>query len=84
MIRCHLARLMARDGLRVAEVARASGLNRSTVTAMAVGRVTRVELPHVEALCLLFNCTVGDLFEYITDELIGNDRSATSGRETRP
>lgn len=84
MIRCHLARLMARDGLRVAEVARASGLNRSTVTSMALGRATRVELPHVEALCNLFSCTVGDLFEYITDDRSGNDRGATSGRETRP
>lgn len=77
MIQCHLGRLMARDGLRVADVARASGLNRSTVTALAVGRATRVELPHIEALCRLLNCTVGDLFEYIAD-----DRgSATPGRE---
>ena len=79
MIQCHLGRLMARDGLRVADVARASGLNRSTVTALAVGRATRVELPHVEALCHLLNCTVGDLFEYIADDR----ESATAGRESR-
>lgn len=79
MIQCHLGRLMARDGLRVADVARASGLNRSTVTALAVGRATRVELPHVEALCRLLNCTVGDLFEYIADDR----ESDTPGRETR-
>lgn len=84
MIQCHLAHLMVRDGLRVADVARASGLNRSTVTAMALGRATRVELPHVEALCRLFSCTVGDLFEYITDDGTGSDGGATSGRETRP
>lgn len=68
MMRCHLGRLMARDGLRVADVARASGLNRSTVTAMVSGRATRVELPHVEALCRLLHCAVGDLFEYIEDD----------------
>lgn len=83
MIQCHLGRLMARDGLRVAEVARASGLNRSTVTALAVGRATRVELPHVEALCRLLNCGVGDLFEYIADDSNRDDGGATSDRETR-
>ncbi len=67
MIQCHVARLMARDGLRVADVARATGLNRSTVTALVRGRATRIELPHVEALCGLLGCTVGDLFEYIAD-----------------
>jgi putative transcriptional regulator len=70
---------MARDGLRVAGVARASGLNRSTVTALVSGSVTRVELPHVEALCRLFHCAVGDLFEYIED----GDGSATPAGEIR-
>jgi putative transcriptional regulator len=83
VIQCHLGRLMARDGLRVAEVARASGLNRSTVTSLAVGRATRVELPHVEALCRLLNCGVGDLFEYIADDRSRNDGGVTSDRETR-
>lgn len=68
MIRCTLGSLMARDGLRVADVARACGLNRSTVTALASGRATRVELPDIEALCRLLNCTVGDLFEYSADD----------------
>jgi putative transcriptional regulator len=80
VIQCHLGRLMARDGLRVADVARASGLNRSTVTALVVGRATRVELPQVDALCRLLNCTVGDLFEYIADDR----ESAAPGREPRP
>lgn len=81
MIECHLGRLMARDGLRVADVARATGLNRSTVSAMLRGRATRIELPHVEALCRLLNCGVGDLFEY--DDAGGRD-SATSARGNLP
>ncbi|BDI06345.1 helix-turn-helix domain-containing protein [Sphaerotilus microaerophilus] len=67
MMQCHLARLMARERLRVADVARATGLNRSTITALVQNRATRVELPHVEALCRLLGCGVGDLFEYIAD-----------------
>lgn len=67
MMQCHLARLMARERLRVSDVARATGLNRSTVTALAQNRATRVELPHVEALCRLLRCGVGDLFEFTAD-----------------
>lgn len=81
MIHCHLARLMARDGLRVADVARATGLNRSTVTALAAGRASRVELPHVDALCRMLGCSVGDLFEYTAD---GRAACDTSGREPPP
>jgi putative transcriptional regulator len=78
MIHCHLARLMAPEQLRIADVARATGLNRSTVKALKEGRVTRVELPDVEALCRLFGCSVGDLFEYTADAA----DSGAAGRET--
>lgn len=63
MIRCHLSTLMGRDKLRVADVARLTGLNRSTVTALYRETATRVDLAAVEKLCLLFRCSVGDLFE---------------------
>jgi putative transcriptional regulator len=63
MIRCHLSTLMGRDKLRIADVARLTGLNRSTVTALYRETATRVDLPAVEKLCELFRCDVGDLFE---------------------
>ena len=68
MIRCHLSTLMDRARLRVADVARLTGLNRSTVTALCRDRATRIELPAVARLCALFQCSVGDLFEYLPDE----------------
>lgn len=64
MVSCHLPQLMARDGLCVSDVARATGLNRSTVTALCKGTATRVELPALESLCELFHCQIGDLLEY--------------------
>lgn len=67
-LKCHLARLMARDRMRVSDVARATGLNRSTITALVHDRATRVELPDVEALCRVLHCGVGDLFEYSADD----------------
>jgi putative transcriptional regulator len=67
MIRCYLSTLMGRDKLRIADVSRRTGLNRSTITALYRETSTRVDLPAVERLCRLFNCRVGDLFEYVED-----------------
>lgn len=68
MIRCHLPTLMHRDNLRVADVARLTGLNRSTVSALCRNTATRIELPAVDRLCVLFACSVGELFEHVADE----------------
>ncbi len=67
MIRCHLSTLMRRDELRIAEVSRLTGLNRSTVTSLYKETSTRIELPAIEQLCRLFNCQVGELFEFVDD-----------------
>lgn len=68
MIRCHLSALMRRDKLRIADVARLTGLNRSTVTALCRNSATRIEIPAVDRLCSLFRCGVGELFEQVPDE----------------
>jgi len=68
MVRCHLALLMSRRKLRIAEVARLTGLNRSTVTALCTDSATRVELPAVNKLCAVLGCGIADLFEYVPDD----------------
>jgi putative transcriptional regulator len=67
MIRCHLSTLMGREKLRIADVSRLTGLNRSTITALYRETTTRVDLPAIEQLCRLFDCRVGDIFEYVPD-----------------
>lgn len=67
MIRCHLSTLMGRSKLRIADVSRQTGLNRSTITALYKETATRIDLQAVEQLCRLFDCQVGDLFEYAPD-----------------
>ena len=67
MIRCHLSRLMGEHKMKIADVARATGLNRNMVTLLYRETANRVELDAVEKLCRLFECQVGDLLE-ITDE----------------
>lgn len=65
MIKCHLSRFMGEQKLKIADVARETGLNRSTVTALYNETAVRVDLEAVEKLCVLFNCEVGELFELV-------------------
>lgn len=71
MLRCHLSSLMGREKLNIADVARATGLNRSTITALYRETATRIELPAIEQLCALFQCSVGELLEVVPDATKG-------------
>ncbi len=61
MIRCRLAILMAERKLKIADVARETGLNRSTLSALYYETTQRIDLAAVETLCRFFSCDVGDL-----------------------
>ena len=61
MIECKLSEMMGKRKLKIADVARETGLPRSTVTALYKETAERVELSTVDALCDFFNCEVGDL-----------------------
>lgn len=67
MIRCHLSRMMGERKMKIADVARETGLHRNTVTLLYNETATRVDLDAIERLCGLFNCTVGELFERVPD-----------------
>jgi putative transcriptional regulator len=54
--------------LKVIDVARATGLNRNTITLLYNETATRVDLAAIEALCKLFDCQVGDLFELVDEQ----------------
>lgn len=71
MVRCHLSTLMGRHKLRVSDVARLTGLNRSTITALYQETATRIELPAIEKLCTLLKCHVGDLLEVVPEQTGG-------------
>ncbi len=68
MIRCHLSTLMGRNKLKIADVARVTGLHRNTITLLYNETATRVDLDAVDKLCALFKCAVGDLFEHVETE----------------
>lgn len=68
MIKCHLSRFMGEHKLKIADVARETGLHRNTITLLYDETATRVDLESIDKLCKLFNCTVGDLLEFKPDQ----------------
>ncbi|MCB1798428.1 MAG: helix-turn-helix transcriptional regulator [Gammaproteobacteria bacterium] len=67
MIRCHLSRLMGEHKMKIADVARDTGLHRNTVTLLYKETANRIELDVIDKLCSLFDCSVGELLERIPD-----------------
>lgn len=63
MIRCHLARLMGEHKMRIADVARETGLSRATITLLYKETAQKVDLQALDKICALFNCEIGDLLE---------------------
>ena len=65
MIKCHLSRLMGERKLKIADVARDTGLHRNTITLLYDETAARVDLDAIDQLCTFFGIGVGDLFERI-------------------
>ncbi|MEQ5111510.1 helix-turn-helix domain-containing protein [Providencia vermicola] len=68
MIRCHLARMMGEHKLRIADVARETGLSRTTVTLLYKETAQKVDLEALDKLCQLFDCQLSDLLERIPSD----------------
>ncbi|MEZ5506452.1 MAG: helix-turn-helix transcriptional regulator [Gammaproteobacteria bacterium] len=63
MIRCHLARMMGEHKMRIADVARETGLSRATVTLLYKETAQKVDLEALDKLCELFDCGISELLE---------------------
>lgn len=68
MIRCHLARLMGEHKMKIADVARETGLNRNTISLLYKENAQRIDLDALDKLCRLFECGVADLLEFRSEE----------------
>ncbi len=67
MVKCHLSRLMGEHKLRIADVARETGLHRNMVTLLYQETATRIDIEAIDRLCRFFKVQVGDLFEYVPE-----------------
>lgn len=65
MIRCHLARLMGEHKMRIADVARETGLSRATITLLYKETAQKIDLEVLDKLCVLFNCELKEILERV-------------------
>lgn len=72
MIKCHLSVLMGKHKMKIVDVARATKLNRSTITSLYNESAERVDLDSIDKLCKLFECELSDLFEFVDDKKESN------------
>ncbi|MEC8907357.1 MAG: helix-turn-helix transcriptional regulator [Pseudomonadota bacterium] len=63
MIKCHLSRIMGEQKLKIADVARDTGINRGTITRLYQETAVRVEFDVLEQLCVYLRCDITELLE---------------------
>lgn len=68
MIVCNLPVLLAERRMKVADVARATGMSKTTLHKLYNGQSTRIDFETIEKLCLLLNVEVGELLKLQADE----------------
>lgn len=66
-IRCHASRLMGEKRVRVIDVARATGVSRNMIARLYYDRAQRVDLEEIAKICAYLGCSVGELFELVSD-----------------
>lgn len=62
MIKCHLSTLLGEKKLKVAEVARDTGVNKNTLHRLYNETATRIDMEVIEKLCLYLEIDISDLF----------------------
>lgn len=67
MIKCSFAELIGARKLKISDVVRDTGINRSTLTRLYHETTSRIDYETLEILCRYLDCSVGD-FLYIIDE----------------
>lgn len=67
MIRVHLSRLLGEHKEKIADLQRATGLARNTLAGLYSEETTRIDLTTLSAICKHYQCSVGDLIEYVED-----------------
>jgi putative transcriptional regulator len=58
---------MGERKMKIVDVARETGLHRNTITLLYNETATRLDIDAIDRLCKLFDCKVGDLFEFLPD-----------------
>ncbi|KDE67273.1 Cro/Cl family transcriptional regulator [Fusobacterium necrophorum subsp. funduliforme] len=68
MIKNYLSKLMGEKRYSIVEVAQKTGMSPTTISNLYNEKVKRLDFDTLEKLCILFNCRVQDIIEYIPDD----------------
>ena len=63
-IKIHLSKLLGERKLRASDVARKTGINKNTLSALYNENVSGIKFDTLEKLCNFLECEVGELVEY--------------------
>ena len=64
MVVNNLSRILGDRLIKISEVARATGISRTTLTALYYKRCSGVSFETLDKLCKYLDCNVSDLLEY--------------------
>jgi len=67
-ISVRLALLLGERKLRAAELARRTGINKNTISALWNERSSGIAFDTLDKLCRELDCQVGDILKYVTTE----------------
>lgn len=67
-MKCQLSTLMGMKRYSIQDVHIKTGLSRSTVTQLYHDKASRIDYETVERLCVLFECSISDLFTLEKEE----------------
>ncbi|MEL7797961.1 helix-turn-helix transcriptional regulator [Idiomarina loihiensis] len=67
MIKCNFAELLGARKLKIADVVRDTGINRSTLTRLYHETTSRIDFDTLETLCRYLECDVAQLLEVVDD-----------------
>lgn len=65
MLKCNLSAILGEQKLKVAEVARDTGINKNTLHRLYNETATRVDLEVIEILCKFLDIGIEDLFKIV-------------------
>ena len=67
MIRIHLSKLLGERKMKVADLARLTGINQHGLAKLYYENAKEIPIETLDKICQALNCAISDLLEYVSD-----------------
>lgn len=67
-IKIKVSEFLGRHKMTQKSLAEKTGIRPATISVLYHETIQRLEISHLEKLCIVFNCQPGDLLEYVPDK----------------